>query len=173
MYAKHNERLVLGRLGDKKMAVNALIFDTLAYAKKLEEAGFTDKQAEIQVETLASLINDNIATKYDIKELEAVIKESEAATKRDIKELEATTKRDIKELEMVIKESEAATKRDIKELERDIKELDLKIENVKSELKRDMELLKRDIIIKLVAILGSMIIGGFGILGSLTIFLHK
>jgi hypothetical protein len=64
------------------MNTMALSFDTLQYAKKLQQAGFTEKQAEIQAETFkeqAELINswadDNLATKRDIKELEHSIKE--------------------------------------------------------------------------------------------------
>jgi len=52
-------------------------FDTLQYTKKLQQAGFTEKQAEIQAETFkkqAELINkwaeDNLATKHDLKETE-------------------------------------------------------------------------------------------------------
>lgn len=45
----------------------ALVFDTLAYAKKLESVGFTDKQAEVQAEALAAMVNENLATKYDIE----------------------------------------------------------------------------------------------------------
>lgn len=50
---------------------SAILFDTLAYAKKMKEAGFTDKQAETQAEALAEIIGTNLATKQDLKELEA------------------------------------------------------------------------------------------------------
>ena len=46
------------------------MFDTLAYAKKLKSAGFTEDQAEIQAEALASIIDEKLATKQDLKELE-------------------------------------------------------------------------------------------------------
>ena len=49
---------------------HAITFDTLAYSKKLTEAGFTQRQAEVQAETLAEIIDQNIATKRDLKELE-------------------------------------------------------------------------------------------------------
>jgi len=55
----------------------AIAFDTLAYAKKPESAGFTTEQAQVQTEGMANLINDNLATKQDIIDL-----------KRDLKELE-------------------------------------------------------------------------------------
>jgi len=55
----------------------ALTFDTLQYAKRLQNAGFTEQQAEIQAETFkeqAELINDwandNLATKRDLKDVE-------------------------------------------------------------------------------------------------------
>ncbi len=50
--------------------MKAIPFDTLAYAKKLMDAGFTQKQAEVQAEAIAELINDNIATKRGLQEVE-------------------------------------------------------------------------------------------------------
>lgn len=58
-----------------------IIFDTLASAKKLKSAGFTEEQAEIQAEALASIIDEKLATKRDLKELEVSLK-------RDMKEIE-------------------------------------------------------------------------------------
>ena len=49
-------------------------FDTLAYAKKLKSAGFTDEQAEVQAEALAQIIDEKLATKQDLKELELRLK---------------------------------------------------------------------------------------------------
>jgi hypothetical protein len=55
------------------MAQHASIaFDTLHYAKKLQKAGFTEIQAETQVE--GELIDDSLATKVDIRRLEEGIK---------------------------------------------------------------------------------------------------
>lgn len=68
---------------------NALAFDTLAYAKKLKQAGFTEAQAEVQAEALANIVDERLATKQHI-----------VALNRDLKELEVTLKRDIKELEI-------------------------------------------------------------------------
>jgi hypothetical protein len=89
-----------------------LMFDTLQYAKKLQKAGFTETQAEVQAEAfkeqnvaINSWVDDNLATKRD--------------------------------------------------------------------LKLEIELLRRDIIIKLVSILGSIIIGCFGILATLIVIFQK
>jgi len=49
---------------------HTLIFDTHAYVKRLVTAGVSEQQAEIQAETLSELIDNNLATKRDLKELE-------------------------------------------------------------------------------------------------------
>ena len=59
----------------------SIVFDTLLYAKKLKSVGFTEEQAEVQAEALADMVDETLATKKDLKELEM-------ATKRDLKELE-------------------------------------------------------------------------------------
>ncbi|MBF0591419.1 MAG: DUF1640 domain-containing protein [Nitrospirae bacterium] len=96
---------------------DTLIFDTHTYVKRLKAAGFTEEQAEVQAESMSSLIEEGLATKRDMKELETSLK-------RDMKELETSLRRDIKELE-------TSLRRDMKELEtsfkRDIKELELRL----------------------------------------------
>ena len=98
-----------------------IAFDTHKYVKRLTGAGMPESQAEVIADEQRALIEDQLATKQDIKALEAATKQDIAATRRDIKELETTTRRDIEELRAAtqrdIKESEAATRRDLKELE--------------------------------------------------------
>jgi len=48
---------------------SALAFDTLRYAKKLQQAGFTEQQAEVQAEAIRELIDEKLATKTDLKSL--------------------------------------------------------------------------------------------------------
>ena len=50
--------------------MSAIPFDTHATVKRLVAAGFTEQQAEAQVQPLADLIYDPLATKRDLKELE-------------------------------------------------------------------------------------------------------
>ena len=99
-------------------------FDTHKYVKRLTAAGMPEPQAEAIADEQRALIEDQLATKQDIKTLEAATKQDIAATRRDIEELRAEVKRDIKE-------SEAATRREIKELEtttkRDLKELEQRL----------------------------------------------
>jgi hypothetical protein len=58
----------------------ALSFDTLQYVKKLREAGVTEAAAEIQAEALMEVIENNLATKQDIKEL----RQDTASLKKDL-----------------------------------------------------------------------------------------
>ena len=48
----------------------AIALDTLAYARRLREAGFTEEQAEGQAQALAAAMTDTLATKQDLRELE-------------------------------------------------------------------------------------------------------
>ena len=45
-------------------------FDTLQYANRLKAVGVPEKQAEVQAEMMAEIIEDKLATKKDLKELE-------------------------------------------------------------------------------------------------------
>lgn len=45
----------------------AITFDTLLYAKKLKNAGFTEQQAEVQAESLKQVIDNTLVTKHDIE----------------------------------------------------------------------------------------------------------
>ena len=48
----------------------AIAIDTLAYARRLREAGFSEAQAEGQAQALAEAMTDTLATKQDLRELE-------------------------------------------------------------------------------------------------------
>ncbi len=137
-----------------------LAFDTHTYVKRLVSAGMPEPQAEVIADEQRNLITNELATKSDLKELEAGLKrdmkELEAATKRDLKELETGLKRDMKEMETRLthdmKELEAATKRDIAEVKRDI-----------AEVKRDIRESEQRTIIKL----GSMMVVAVGVVAAL------
>ena len=70
-----------------------LAFDTYAFVKELTQAGMPEAQAEVLARSQATLIDEKLATKQDLKELEARLT-------RDIKELEAGLRHDMKELEL-------------------------------------------------------------------------
>jgi hypothetical protein len=101
--------------------MNAIAFDTLKFAKRLKEAGFSEAQAEGLATAGAEFIEDNLATKRDLKELEAAlraeikqldvkIEQFHSDLQRDMKELEINLQRDMKGLEISLK-------RDSKDLE--------------------------------------------------------
>lgn len=54
-----------GRPCDPTSAM-AMALDTLAYARRLREAGFSEQQAEGQAEALAAAMTDTLATKQDL-----------------------------------------------------------------------------------------------------------
>ena len=50
--------------------MSALVFDTHAFIKELTDAGMPEAQAEVLVRRQARLIDEQLATKRDLKELE-------------------------------------------------------------------------------------------------------
>jgi hypothetical protein len=92
--------------------MKAARFDTLDYAKQAKNAGFTEEQAEFQakaLESLAELLNEDLATKSDIKEV-----------KNDIKEVRNELKNDIKDVRHELIEVRNELKNDIKDLRHEL-----------------------------------------------------
>ena len=54
--------------------MSALLFDTRALVKKLTEVGMPEAQAEVLARSQATLIDEKLATKQDLKELELRLK---------------------------------------------------------------------------------------------------
>ncbi len=115
-------------------ARHAAAFDTLTYAKKLEEAGFTPQQAEVQAFALADIVDERLATKEDIRRLEEVMKANRIAAEHDTalirKDIEQIHK-DIEQIHLKIEALRESTKKDIKHLET---QMDLKLEAMRSSL---------------------------------------
>ncbi len=123
-----------------------LTFDTHAFVKELTQAGMPEEQAEVLARSQATLIDEKLATKQDLKELELRLKRDIQELKRDMKELETRLVRDMQEME-------ANLKRDMKELEmrltRDMQEMELR--------------LKHDLTVRL----GSMMVVAIGVVAAL------
>lgn len=51
--------------------------DTLMYFKKLEAAGFSKRQAEVQIEMMNDFTSNSFATKQDFSNMEQTIKDLE------------------------------------------------------------------------------------------------
>ena len=60
-----------------------LIFDTFDYARKLQKAGFTEHQAEVQVDALRTLIENDLATKQDLARITAEMRKDIAESKAE------------------------------------------------------------------------------------------
>jgi phage shock protein A len=67
----------------------ATAFDTLAYAKKLQEGGFTVQQAEAQTEALRLALEQDLATKQDVESLRLELKQDIALLRHELREMEA------------------------------------------------------------------------------------
>ena len=68
-------------------------FNALKYVEELEKAGVPEEQAKAQVRLLNEIVDSDLATKRDIKELDVKLSQK-------IKELEIGVKKEIKELEL-------------------------------------------------------------------------
>jgi phage host-nuclease inhibitor protein Gam len=79
--------------------MSALAFDTLKFAKRLKEAGFTEQQAEALALAEAELIEQNLATKRDIADLKRDIKELKVKMEQKIEQIRSDLARDLKDLE--------------------------------------------------------------------------
>jgi hypothetical protein len=104
------------------------VFNSLKYAKLLEEAGVSRQQAETHMEIMTEILDANIATKQDIKDLQT-------ATSQDIKDLQIATSQDIKDLQ-------SATSQDIKNLRTEMITLNHDLENriIQSEYRMTVKL---------------------------------
>ena len=60
------------------------VFDTLAYAKKLQAAGVSERIAEVHAEALANVVEERLATKNDIIHLEKSMVDVRKELKSDI-----------------------------------------------------------------------------------------
>ena len=49
---------------------NAVVFDTHAFVKRMKEVGMPEEQAEALAQSQVELIEERVATKRDLKELE-------------------------------------------------------------------------------------------------------
>ncbi|MBF0110290.1 MAG: DUF1640 domain-containing protein [Magnetococcales bacterium] len=123
-------------------SVMSLVFDSLAYAKKLKAAGVPEAQAEIQAETIVEWMEERLATKLELEQVRVDLK------------------RDIKELDVKIESVRAELKRDIESVRAELKR---DIESVRAELKRDIMELEQRMVIKL----GSLMFVAVGAVAAL------
>ena len=114
--------------------MSALAFDSHAFVKRLTEAGMPERQAAVLATEQTRLIEADLATKADIKALEATTKKEIELIRRDIesirhdiKALEAATKADIELIRRDIKALEGATKKEIELIRLEMKALEHRV----------------------------------------------
>jgi len=126
----------------KKSSPPPALFDTLRYAKKLQAAGFTQEQAEVQAETFLEVVQEQLVRKQDLQETEGRLTLEIEKVRLDIE----TVRKDLTiDIENVRKEVADVRKDLTIEIEALRKDLTIEIENVRKELKTDIELLRRDL----------------------------
>ncbi len=123
-------------------ARHAAAFDTLTYAKKLEEAGFTPQQAEVQAFALADIVDERLATKEDIRRVEGVMATHRFAAEVDIKRLEEVMKANRIAAEKDTKANRLAAEHDTALIRKDIEQIHLKIETLREGTRKDIETLR-------------------------------
>lgn len=85
--------------------MTTITFDTLEYAKKLENAGFTREQAEVQADALKKFAlemdektRQELATKGDVRECELRLLKEIEKVRKEIEEVRAELKTDIQKV---------------------------------------------------------------------------
>ena len=106
-------------------------YDGLGYAQELKEAGVPEVLANIQAKALFWVIDQQLVTKQDIKELEVKFGY------------------EIKELEVKIKELEVKLSHDIQNVQRDIKETEARLTLNMQAMQLEMKAMENRLLIKL------------------------
>ena len=101
-------------MAEPKRQFDHVPFDTLSYAKKLQSAGFTQQQAEVQAETFFDIVQEQLISKRDMFELERNLK-------LDIENVQLEIANVKKDLTKDIKDLESKTQIQIELLRRDLK----------------------------------------------------
>lgn len=68
---------------------NALMFDRYRVIRKYREAGLTEAQAEIYAEALVIAVEDQVATKQDLREVEVALRQEIATVRQDMLAMES------------------------------------------------------------------------------------
>ncbi|WP_333876408.1 DUF1640 domain-containing protein [Methylobacter sp.] len=89
------------------MPMTTVTFDTHDFVKKLKGVGFSEEQAEVLTDLQKATVSNTLEQARHDYELD------DLATKRDLKELEALLRRDTKELELKVAKDIAESKADL------------------------------------------------------------
>jgi len=120
----------------------AIAIDTLAYARRLREAGFSEAQAEGQAEALAAAMTDTLATKQDLSELRT-------------------------QTDTAFREFEARMEAGFSALRHEIRELETRMDARFRELELRMDARSADLERRITVRMGTMMVAGFGVMSVL------
>ncbi len=156
---------------------DVMAIDTLKFAKRLREAGFSDPQAEALVATVQEAAEgSDLVTKVDLGEARAELKtdisELRTELKTDISELRTELKTDISELRAELKadisELRAELKADISELKADVAAVRSELREVELRFQARLEAVKADILSRVFGlILGAVVVNVVAIVGAM------
>jgi hypothetical protein len=159
-------------------------FDSLSYLIELKKAGFTEKQAILQSETLLSVVEQQLLTKEDMNQLEVKLDKIELSLRHDIQEFRREFKSELKyevrglrhengelgaSLRHELKELATELRHEMKEMEAGLRH---EMQELETRLRHEMKEMETRIIFKLGAlmILLFRLFGGF--LGILIKLMH-
>lgn len=72
------------------------MFNAFKFTKQLEEVGFSREQAEIQVQVITEIIEDDLATKQDLKILESNLRGDSTGMRGELQQVESNLRGEIK-----------------------------------------------------------------------------
>jgi hypothetical protein len=167
--------------------MNAVPFDTLKLARKLEASGMTGPMAAGTAEALAEAMGGSeLATKADVAGVKAEIADLRTELKGDINDLRTALKGDIAGAKAEIADLRTELKGDINDLRTELKgdindlrtelkgdiagfrtEFKADIAGLGTQLRLEMEVLRRDLVIKC----GSMLVVAVGVLIAVSRYL--
>jgi hypothetical protein len=155
------------------MNMEAVLFDTLKLAKRLEASGLTAEASAGMSEALADVLSTtSLATKADViaseKASRADIQALEKASRADMQALEKASRADMQALEKALRAdmqaSETGIRADMRTMETSIRhDIQMHVATLLAEIKgldARMELLRRDMTVKV----GGMMIAAVGII---------
>lgn len=154
-----------------------IAFDTLSAATRLrQEAGFSEDQARVLVDTFAQCVDESLATKRHVKEteealrremqqLETSLRADLASLRGDLEKTEASLRADLASLRGDLEQTEASLRGDLASLRADLEKTALRddLEKTETSLRADMRALEHRMTIKL----GGIVSLALGILVAL------
>ena len=90
--------------------MNAISFDTLAYVKRLREAGVDAQQAEAQAEALSLAIGESLVTSDELKSTELALRSEieklDLNLRAKIEKLDLSLRKELEQLRLEIRDSQ-------------------------------------------------------------------